>query len=43
MQLEHWNDYDVAKRQAIRMGIAVPDAPDVPDQGFDTQSNPSDQ
>jgi hypothetical protein len=36
-------DYDVAKRQAIRMGIAVPDVPDMPDQGFDTQSNPSDQ
>jgi len=25
------------------MGIAVPDAPDVPDQGFDTQSSPSDR
>ena len=36
-------DYDVAKRQAIRMGIAVPDAPDMPDQRFDTQSQPSDQ
>jgi hypothetical protein len=36
-------DYNVAKKQAIRMGIAVPDSPDIPDQGFDIQSQPGDQ